>query len=218
MSQTAVCLLAAVPMRKEPSHRSEMVSQVLMGEYVSMGEDKDDFVSVKCLYDGYEGWIQASQLTPITDNQVYTTTQYIGGFTEEVLVDWQCRMAPFGTPIYQPQNNHEYVELGKHHLVYNLPPEEIWDTEGKQVNETDLKDVYDMYLDSPYLWGGRSVYGIDCSGFAQQVFKFFGIKLLRDAYLQAEQGAPVSGIEAAKLGDLAFFQNDKGRITHVGII
>lgn len=68
------------------------------------------------------------------------------------------------------------------------------------------------------MWGGRSVYGIDCSGFVQQVFKLFGIRLLRDAYLQAGQGIPVQRIEESVLGDLAFFQNEEGRITHVGII
>jgi gamma-D-glutamyl-L-lysine dipeptidyl-peptidase len=218
MIQTAVCLLAAVPMRKEPSHRSEMVSQVLMGEYVSIGEEKDDFVSVKCLYDGYEGWIQANQLSSISDHQVYTTQKYISDYTGEVLIDYRCRMAPLGTPIYQPQDGKEYVEMGKHHIVYNVPAEEIWNAEGKEVNETELKDIYELYLDTPYLWGGRSVFGIDCSGFAQQVFKFFGIQLLRDACLQAEQGEAVNGIEAAKLGDLAFFQNEKGRVTHVGIL
>ena len=216
--QTAVCLLAVVPVRKEPSHRSEMVSQVLMGEYVEVGEEREDFVSVKCLYDGYEGWIQANQLTPVSSEQVYNTSTYISGFSEEVLVDWRCRMAPCGTPIYLPQDEKEYTELGKHHIVYNIDKEEIWDTEGAQMDEDSLKEITDMYLDTPYLWGGRSVYGIDCSGFSQQVFKFFGKKLLRDAYLQAEQGEPVNGIESAKLGDLAFFQNEKARVTHVGIV
>jgi cell wall-associated NlpC family hydrolase len=62
------------------------------------------------------------------------------------------------------------------------------------------------------------VFGIDCSGFTQQVFKMFGVKLLRDAYLQAEQGAKLESIEKAGLGDLAFFQNANGKITHVGIV
>jgi len=218
MMQTAVCLLAVVPMRKEPAHRSEMVSQVLMGEYVQLGEEKDDFVAVKSLYDGYEGWILANQLTPVAAEQVYQTSKYISGFSEEVLIDWRCRMAPLATPIYQPHSDKEYIELGKHHVIYNVEKDEIWDTEGKQVSEENLKEVTDMYLDTPYLWGGRSVYGIDCSGFVQQVFKFFGIKLQRDACLQAEQGTLVNGVEAAMLGDLAFFQNEKGRIIHVGIV
>jgi SH3-like domain-containing protein len=66
----AICLLSVVPMRKEPSHRSEMVSQVLFGEYVTIQEEKDDFVFVRCDYDGYEGWVQAAQLTQVSEHEV----------------------------------------------------------------------------------------------------------------------------------------------------
>jgi SH3-like domain-containing protein len=78
--QSAICLLSVVPMRKEPSHRSEMVSQVLFGEYVSLGEEKDDFVFTRCVYDGYEGWVQANQLTPVTDNELLETSFYTNAF------------------------------------------------------------------------------------------------------------------------------------------
>ena len=81
-----------------------------------------------------------------------------------------------------------------------------------------LERVAMRYLNAPYLWGGRSPFGIDCSGFTQMVFKFTGIKLLRDAYLQAEQGTVINFIEESQPGDLAFFTNEEGRITHVGII
>jgi cell wall-associated NlpC family hydrolase len=88
----------------------------------------------------------------------------------------------------------------------------------RKLTAATLAAVYQHFLNSPYLWGGKSVFGIDCSGFVQQVLKMFGIKLLRDAYLQAEQGQPVQSLQEAKLGDLAFFQNEKGKVTHVGIM
>jgi cell wall-associated NlpC family hydrolase len=75
-----------------------------------------------------------------------------------------------------------------------------------------------QYLNTPYLWGGRSPFGIDCSGFTQIVFKLCDMKLNRDAYQQATQGTPVESIEKAKEKDLAFFKNDEGRIVHTGII
>jgi gamma-D-glutamyl-L-lysine dipeptidyl-peptidase len=81
------------------------------------------------------------------------------------------------------------------------------------VRQTALK-----YLDTPYLWGGKSICGIDCSGFSQQVYKHFGIKLPRDSYQQAELGEGVGFLLEAQCGDLAFFDNDEGRITHVGIM
>jgi cell wall-associated NlpC family hydrolase len=75
-----------------------------------------------------------------------------------------------------------------------------------------------MYLHSPYLWGGRTPFGIDCSGFTQMVYKLAGIKLKRDAWQQAEQGSLIHLVDEARQGDLAFFDNDEGRIIHVGIV
>ncbi|MNL48577.1 Gamma-D-glutamyl-L-lysine endopeptidase [compost metagenome] len=81
-----------------------------------------------------------------------------------------------------------------------------------------MESLFKMFLNAPYLWGGRSILGIDCSGFTQVCYKILGIKLKRDAYQQADQGELVSFINEGKLGDLAFFDNAEGRITHVGIL
>jgi cell wall-associated NlpC family hydrolase len=85
-------------------------------------------------------------------------------------------------------------------------------------NADAIKERAMPFLSTPYLWGGRSVFGIDCSGFTQMVFRFFNIPLLRDAYLQATQGDVVGFLQEARCGDLAFFDNAEGRITHVGIL
>ena len=215
--QPAICLLSVVPMRKEPSHRSEMVSQVLFGEYVETGEAKDDFVFVTCLYDSYQGWVQASQLTPVSAEQVLTTDDYIGTFAAELSVNSRSRMVPFGVPVYS-QKPGDVLRFGNQQVSYNVQEMAVWQSRGKTLTKENLDAAIGMYLETPYLWGGKSVYGIDCSGFVQQVFKLFGVKLLRDAYLQAEQGSPVAGPEEARLGDLAFFDNEKGRVVHVGIV
>ena len=81
-----------------------------------------------------------------------------------------------------------------------------------------LKDIAMLFLNTAYLWGGRSIFGVDCSGFCQTVFRFIGIPLLRDAYQQASQGEAIGFLQEAKLGDLAFFDNEEGRITHVGML
>lgn len=212
--QTAVCLLAVVPLRKDPSHRSEMVSQLLFGEYATIKEEKDYFVLVQCDYDGYEGWVQANQLTPV--NEVLTTDTYVGCWTNEVLINGWCQYIPMCSPVYSIGGlvrfgNTEVRYLPSHHCLWNS-------TRHKVLNTEDLEKVYSRFLYTPYLWGGKSVFGVDCSGFVQQVFKLFGIPLLRDAYLQAGQGAAVNSLEETTVGDLAFFQNEKGRITHVGIL
>jgi len=214
--QSAICLLSVVPMRKEAAHRSEMVSQILFGEYVSITEEQDDFVFVKCRYDGYEGWVQANQLQRIHEEQILETTTFTNSFSSLVTKDKTILQVPYASPVYNPEKL-SFTTAG---LTFNylFQPQQAWNTKKLSFDEKTLQAVYQPFLNTPYLWGGKSVFGIDCSGFAQQVFKFFGIKLLRDAYLQAAQGTAVNSFEESRLGDLAFFQNEKGRVTHVGIV
>jgi cell wall-associated NlpC family hydrolase len=88
----------------------------------------------------------------------------------------------------------------------------------EQISAAGLMASARAYLNAPYLWGGRTAFGIDCSGFTQMVFKLNGFKLLRDAWQQAELGEPLSFVEESHPGDLAFFDNEEGKITHVGLI
>ena len=94
--------------------------------------------------------------------------------------------------------------------------------EGKQLENPKSKDnlvnTALHYLNSPYMWGGKSPFGIDCSGFVQCVYQLHGVQLPRDAYLQAEHGETLGFIDESEAGDLAFFDDEEGKITHVGII
>lgn len=210
----AVNLLSVVPMRKEAAHRSEMVSQLLFGEYVEVLENEEYFTKVKCLYDGYEGWVQSNQLEPT--EKVEDPHEFTCAFTSEVLKNGRAIKVPFGTPVYHLEKYN--TSLAGKEIKYLIEPKELWNNKEYGFTEYNISTVYEMFLETPYLWGGKSVFGIDCSGFVQQTFKMFGIKLLRDAYLQATQGNPVADLDEAKAGDLAFFNNEQGRITHVGII
>lgn len=214
LMNTAINFLSVVPMRKEPAHRSEMVSQLLFGEYVEILEEEKDFVRVKCLYDGYEGWVQASQLAPI--KEVSETNKYVSTWTEEVSINGRRINIPMCSPIYSTDQGK--VHFGEVEINYFMDDDSFWDSSEKTISKFSLKEIYNKFIDTPYLWGGKSVFGIDCSGFVQQVYKMFGVRLLRDAYLQAEQGTAVENIDQASLGDLAFFQNENGRVVHVGII
>ena len=211
---TAINLLSVVPMRKEPSHRSEMVSQLLFGEYVEILKEEKHFVRVKCLYDDYKGWVQSNQLRD--SDEVLTTDVYTGNWTEEVLINGFSVNIPMCSPVYIRKGNG--IHFDKTGIRYSSGDESYWNSKEKHFTKETLESIYRKFLNTPYLWGGKSVFGIDCSGFAQQVFKMLGIKLLRDAYLQAGQGSLVEGFGQTKLGDLAFFHNENGRIIHVGII
>jgi gamma-D-glutamyl-L-lysine dipeptidyl-peptidase len=215
---TAINLLSVIPMRKEPSHRSEMTSQLLFGEYAEILEEEEQFVRSKCVYDDYEGWVQKNQLTTVQKDQIHSTNEYIGVNYVEVYINRQCSNMPFGVPVYYAQSTEHRLRFGNAEVVYKVGEQSVWNAEQKQFNRKNLDTIIRMFLNTPYLWGGKSMYGIDCSGFTQQVFKMFGTKLLRDAYLQAEEGSFVERLKETRFGDLAFFQNEKGRVTHVGII
>lgn len=210
----AINLLSVIPMRKEPAHRSEMVSQLLFGERADrLGEEKD-FTRVRSEYDGYEGWIQSNQLEDLPGENA-PATQFTAAYTGKVFVGGKLIRVPYGSPWYAPASG---PLMEQKQVEYLVAASEIWDSSGLALTEDSLRTVYEIYLNTPYLWGGKSVFGIDCSGFAQQVFKMFGLPLLRDAYLQAGQGEAVEHLSSSRTGDLAFFHNEKGNVIHVGII
>jgi hypothetical protein len=211
MMNPSINLLSVIPIRKEPAHRSEMVSQLLFGEYVLCGAEENDFTHVTCLYDQYTGWVQSTQLHKVDDMR--HTDQFVASWEGIVLLNGRPRPVPMCSPMFA-----EKLMVGKTEVICKPGEGDHWDGIGNRMNAERLRLIYEPFLDTPYLWGGKSVFGIDCSGFVQQVFKMFGIKLLRDAYLQAGQGEAVESLKDARTGDLAFFHNEKGRITHVGLL
>ncbi|MGE5518540.1 MAG: NlpC/P60 family protein [Candidatus Dadabacteria bacterium] len=209
----AINLLPVIPMRKEPAHRSEMVSQLLFGEFVEMLAEENGFLNVKCIYDSYEGWVQANQLTSC--NSVADTSLYTKNWMQVVEVNKSPVHIPMCSPVYRSP---ETVAPAGFTISYGNSIMQLYNTDEMAFTESNLVSVASNFLNTPYLWGGKSVFGIDCSGFVQQVFKLLNRRLLRDAYLQVTQGVAVNSLEEAQAGDLAFFHNDAGKITHVGII
>jgi gamma-D-glutamyl-L-lysine dipeptidyl-peptidase len=204
----AICTVPVSPMRASPSHRSEMVSQVLFGELVELLEENDDWLRIRLLADGYEGWCQPAHFTEVQEPLKVQPPAYASDWINPVMVDEEFMWIPFGSRIdlvIQPQLKMEYFFRGN-----KLPAVELT---GAIILEYARK-----YLHTPYLWGGRSVFGVDCSGLSQQVFRMAGISIPRDAYQQAEHGETIAKLNDAEAGDLAFFDNAERRITHVGIL
>ncbi len=195
-------------MRENPSDTAEQTSQVLYGELFKVLEVRKKWSRIRLAYDKYEGWI---------DNLHYTfceEQQYKELIKEKPKLS--INLVDF---ILLPNKQLMPVPIG---ITLNTLTVLGHDFEGKTSNiklsKSQLIETALIYLNSPYQWGGKSPFGIDCSGFTQMVYKINGYQLKRDASQQATQGEPLSFIEESEPGDLAFFDNDEGKITHVGIM
>ncbi|NBL65196.1 SH3 domain-containing protein [Flavobacterium sp. NST-5] len=208
-----ICNLAIIPLRAEASDRSEIVSQVLFGEHFTILEKNNQWSKIKLQFDGYEGWVDEKQYQIISKNDFESLN------SQEVILN-----ADLIEYITSPDNLLMPIPLGA--SVSFLQNSEInkngLDFEGTKISgqkpKSNLINTAFMYLNAPYLWGGKTPFGIDCSGLTQMVYKLNGYQLLRDASEQATQGEPLSFIEECEPGDLAFFDNEEGKIIHVGII
>lgn len=211
-----ICNLSIVPIRQEPAHRSEQASQLLFGETFTITDQQNEWIKILTSYDEYEGWIQRAQFLPLeltAFNELQKTPSYFCYDLVQILINHQQLFTiVLGStlPLYRANS----CRLGETDFTFEgnarLPENNI-------STSIVLENAF-MYLNAPYLWGGRSPFGIDCSGFTQMVFKLSGIKLKRDAWMQAEQGTPVHLLDESQPGDLAFFDNEEGKIIHVGIL
>ena len=208
--------ISSVPGRAEPSDKSEMVTQLLFGDYYTVLEKGIKFVKIKNSFDGYECWICIKQHTPISkeDFETFKSTPYYCLKDMAQVVSNNSISFPIlmGSSLPSYQNHSTKINGQEFYIEGNISePTKIG-------TKADIVEDAFMYRNTPYLWGGRSPFGIDCSGFTQMVYKMNNIVLPRDAYQQAELGEAYSFVEEAEAGDLAFFDNDEGRIVHVGIL
>ncbi len=193
-----ICNLSVVPMRKEASHESELVSELLFNDIYEITEENDEWFKIRCMYDSYEGWIRKLQHNELSQeklNEYITKDKYI---INSPVSYYNFKVLSFGSKIFENKPNSIM-------LRDSFSP--------KIMVESAIK-----LLDTPYRWGGKSVMGIDCSAFVQLCAKVAGFKLPRDASQQVNHGETISFLSEAQAGDLAFFENEDRRITHVGIL
>ncbi|QZK89995.1 MULTISPECIES: C40 family peptidase [Flavobacterium] len=208
-----ICNLAVIPLRHEASDKSEIVSQVLFGEHFEILEKNNQWFKIKLQYDNYEGWIDSKQMQLISENSYQNLTDdtiILNADLLEYITGTNNLMLPI--PLGASLSFLNHLDINKDNFEF-----EGTKTSGKKNKDNLIKTSF-MYLNAPYLWGGKTPFGIDCSGFTQMVYKLNGYHLLRDASQQATQGEALSFIEESEPGDLAFFDNDEGSIIHVGII
>lgn len=212
------CHIAITPLRKENSERSEMISQLIFGDCFKILQQIEDKIQIENFEDQYSGWVDQKQTIEIsqTDYKAYTETpkQIVNQAQTHIIQTNQKNKQKIIYPIYLgSQVIGEKFQVGEI-LFQIIEPHHI---NKPKTNIHSLITIALKYISAPYLWGGKSLYGLDCSGLTQMCYKQIGVHLLRDAKDQVTQGEEVKTLEEAEKGDLCFFHNSVGQITHVGI-
>ena len=223
-----ICVQSIIPVRAEPAHPSEMVTQLLFGELYRVVEKTGQWLKVQLIFDHYEGWIHSRQARLIDEQEFHrlsgSTTAMTADLVQLILNETRNMLFPvvLGSSLPGCVSGRFYIN-GEVFLydgdIAVLPGStEAAGSSGTLLTRQHIVENAMLYLHAPYMWGGRSPFGIDCSGFVQMLYKLSGINLLRDARQQAGQGEVISLVAEAEPGDLVFFDDEEGNINHVGIL
>jgi len=213
-----ICLLSIVPCRKEPSSASEMVTQLLFGDHYTVTEISDDWLKIKIAFDDYPCWISKKQHFKLSEQAFKSLKNELpiySGELVQVIKDLKAQTSfPITIGAVLPFLTNKLIRIDQFEFLF----EGLSTSASTKKSATDIIATAFLFLNAPYLWGGKSPFGIDCSGFTQLVYKLNGYHLLRDASQQVTSGTALSFVEEAEAGDLAFFDNEEGNIVHVGIL
>lgn len=216
-----IALHSIIPVRAEAREGAEQNTQMLFGELCTILEEQPRWKRIKLASDSQEGWVDAKMITPMSDEEHKTYAEALKTFAT----------VAFPMTYAVSENNGQTIPLtagtrltnykeGRFEVLgvgFRIDPNMVI-TRPMELNEQNLLQAVRFFLNTPYLWGGKSALGMDCSGFTQIVLSLFGKQLLRNASEQATQGELIPSLDQAQAGDLAFFDHEDGRISHVGII
>ncbi len=212
----ALNFASIVPVRATHADESEIMTQMLFGDTFEILDTFKQWRYIKTAYDHYEGWIDEKVVSEISDEEFETLNKQQPYYTAQIVSE-----------LVFPQSGRFLLPMGS--VLPNFNPKTMTLKIGNETgifygdfitgkhDKTKVLDFAFTYENSPYLWGGKTHFGLDCSGLTQMAYKICGHFLLRNAKDQATQGTPVK-LSEAEAGDLAFFTNDKGKVIHVGFL
>lgn len=216
-----ISLYSVIPVRSDAREGAEQNTQMLFGELAQVLEEQDRWTHIRLESDGQEGWVDTKMIAPIAGDDLKA---YKAALKKAATVAFPMTYAV-------SENNGQTIPLtagtrltnykdGRFEVLgvgFRIDPSMVI-TAPRELNQETLLQTVRFFLNTPYLWGGKNALGMDCSGFTQIVMSLFGKSLLRNASEQVTQGDPVNDLSQAKAGDLAFFDHEDGRISHVGIV
>ncbi|PWD98079.1 C40 family peptidase [Marinilabilia rubra] len=210
----SICTYGFIPVRTEPAESAQLETQILFGESFELLEHIPGWQKIRCHYDDYQGWIDDKLVVKLDDRDVQQWDKASGVIVDKPYIKVICEsdssamLVSAGSRVVFNGEDRNAIRIGSFEFYL----------QGKiSDKKPDIETVARGFMNAPYLWGGRSFYGIDCSGLVQVVFKTVGVFLPRNASQQIDVGEVVSFVEEAGTGDLAFFDDEEGRIIHVGI-
>jgi hypothetical protein len=209
-----ICLLNAIPLRKEPYHSAEMISQILFGETFKVLEATRFWLHVLLDEDNYSGWVCSQQIIFLDELEYDAISKGPSLYIDDLVSYLQKNdsMLPISLGAKLPLLKNQQMRIAKHHFIYDGTVQTGFKP------KSGIVATAHFYLQAPHLSGGKTPFGIDASGFTQMVYRINGYSLLREAYQQASQGEVLSFIEESEAGDVAFFDDEEGNIIHTGII
>ena len=216
-----ISLHSVVPVRAEAREGSEQNTQMLFGELCAVLEEQPRWARIKLESDGQEGWVDRKMLCPMTEEEYKPYSEALKASAMVVMPmayavsenNGQTIPLTAGTRLTNYKDG-RFEVLG---VGFRIDPSMVI-TQPIELNQNNLLQTVRFFLNVPYLWGGKNAMGMDCSGFTQVIMSLFGKKLLRNASEQVTQGHSISDLKEAQAGDLAFFDHEDGRISHVGIV
>lgn len=217
LSPYGICKVSVASLRQLPNHRSYLVSQILFGEYVEIISKKNkDWFRVACKWDGTQGWIDPKQFYVLKEseaNKISDCTTFSLDHLYGLASDKATIPISLGSNLYNCDGLNVRLPFGK--FQYRG---QIVDLKQSMHSCKLLQSIARRFIHCPYLFGGRSILGVDAAGFMQVIYKMVGVELERYSRAQAKQGHDIGFSSSAMAGDLAFFQSNEGLIDHVGMI